>query len=809
MLDIIEIALDRLTDFSDFEKLACEVLQNEGYPDIKPLGGSHDFAQDATVERLYCHSGKRLRTIFQITTQEALESKLQATIRRLDEASAEYQQLILVTSREVTTPRETELVRLASQQDVSLRVYGKKTIVNRLADVKNGIFHRHFPNIETQVQVLLGSVPAEQLEPKSVVRAALAFASSYSEFVRHRVFDELILSLLMSRRGNEINIEEIARIHGEMLPQARALETDQITSSVKRLVRVGLAEPAANGYQPTKEGIERCLASSLALKHRQHSLAVDVSETVERIMGEELDETTKGLIERNASDALGRIFRLMGLEASSQILGRRDARRAQIGSHEAINEAARRDLRKPLSDVTAAAIADLIESPSEEQAEALAAYAYGYVGASLIEVDPAVRELQADRMATKTFILDTDFLVDCVVPGRPVHEGSIALLEAVVNAGARVIVPNDCIVEAALHAARAHRTVAYFGARIFGLSPAQATERIHNAFAAGWYFRNRQSRVRFEDYISDFYDERHSETFMAHVVATALPDEVEIGDAATLLGVSPDAAVLGTLSAEMMKVLTTSRKSPYRTDQETQTLASTDAKLYATALAFANQTAYEGDAALAGTCYLITSSHRFIRAVEEALGTPDQISARPMALLSLFKIIGKAAMGDRDFVRLFDNPLLQEAVFRCREDADLLLDAGMSTSDVGLARLTWDLDQDLHERIAAATNSERRAESTLTEEDEIAAAESFVDLVNGARRRGYRPQAASKAILDELQTVKADNTSLVIKVNELTERLTNFESEIGFFGKRRQRYLMRIAQGTVKPARRPTSRKRR
>ena len=40
--DIVEIALDYMTDAVRFEKLAAEVMRREGYHDIKPLGGVAD-----------------------------------------------------------------------------------------------------------------------------------------------------------------------------------------------------------------------------------------------------------------------------------------------------------------------------------------------------------------------------------------------------------------------------------------------------------------------------------------------------------------------------------------------------------------------------------------------------------------------------------------------------------------------------------------------------------------------------------------------------------------------------------------------
>ena len=52
-LDLVEIALDRLTDDQEFEKLATETLYEEGYYDIVPMPGGNDFGQDAIADKFY------------------------------------------------------------------------------------------------------------------------------------------------------------------------------------------------------------------------------------------------------------------------------------------------------------------------------------------------------------------------------------------------------------------------------------------------------------------------------------------------------------------------------------------------------------------------------------------------------------------------------------------------------------------------------------------------------------------------------------------------------------------------------------
>ena len=81
-LDLVEIAVGNITDSYDFEKLACEVMRDEGYSDIRPLGGVHDFAMDAVEERFF-ESNTIGRTVFQFTLQEYIVGKIDQTIIRL------------------------------------------------------------------------------------------------------------------------------------------------------------------------------------------------------------------------------------------------------------------------------------------------------------------------------------------------------------------------------------------------------------------------------------------------------------------------------------------------------------------------------------------------------------------------------------------------------------------------------------------------------------------------------------------------------------------------------------------------------
>ena len=665
MVDIVDIALDTLTDFADFEKLACEVLHNIGFNDIQPLGGVADSGQDAVVERFYYRKSKRTRIVFQITTQETIESKLRQTIERLEECGIEYTELHLVTSRSLTTGRQAKLTAIARESDVPLTITERKKLSLEVSDYTNGIFHRHFPDPEKQLKIVESARQPESLSQERLLRMAMAFTSlPEAEQARRRILRELILAILVSAESDPISPRKLIEIHDRLLGNADSLQPDQIASALDHWVREGLVEENRAGhYSPTLEGITRAAAAERLWQQHSLALASDLADSVEEAIRKELNSTDRRLVERNGSEAITQMFRLFGLELSSQLLADATARAPQIGSHESIVATAGRDLAAPLIGVLTAALGELLAKPSDEQANSLNSLALGYLGASLVQVDPSVRELQMTRIREKTFVLDTDFLLDCIVSHQPRQKASKDLVRSLTAMGARVIVPSACISEAAAHASIAPRTVAYFGETIFGLSASQATERINNVFACGWYFKVHQGGpVLFESYLRNYVEQRDPYGFMASVVKAELPDEVEIGDVGDLLEIEYNEDTVSTLADHLVLFLNQSKKSVYRTSEEVEALARTDAQLYVAVAAVGSSSPRSGGAVLGRRCYLITSSTRFIRAADQAFSSPDEVSARPDTLTGLMRLVGQSDVTPQQFMALFDNPLLQASV---------------------------------------------------------------------------------------------------------------------------------------------------
>lgn len=802
-LDIVEIALDRLTDFADFERLATEVMQNEGYPDIKPLGGYRDSGRDAVVETFY-ELTRRRRTIFQFTSQETVKSKLESTIKRLAETGQEYSTLVLVTTNRITAERQDELQRVARDADISLEIFDRKTLVARLSNFQNGLFHRHFPNIQQQVLEMSAARPKESFSSEELLRASRAFVmSDEADRARRGIIRELTLALLLHERTNATTVSGLVALSKDVLPQMDPLEPSQVKSALDALTKDDLVKHVDGWYAPTAKAIERSLASASADSRGLIGLASDVADRVSDAARGNLAENERRLIERNAVGALQELFRLYGLDTSSQILGRTAT---QNGSYDRIVAVAERDLSPAVSRATVAALGDLVSHPNDEQAEILAQTALGFLGAAVMQVDPAVRELQRTRLRGKIFILDTDFLVQCVIRDLPQFAPSIDLVRDLLSIGTRVIVPWECVSEAASHAGRMGNVMSFFGANFEELQPSQVEDKVNNAFAKGWwYFRKRTgSTSGYSTYLANYYEGSAPSQFMAEVVRSTLPKGVEIGDVDRLLGVSPPTERVAAIEVELRTLIKNSHKSTYRDDAEIESLASVDAHLHAAASMYGRA---ESSGALGKSCYLLTSSLRFIRA-QRKLGARDEISVRPNTLAGLLRLVGESKIAARDFVQLFDNPFLQRAVAVSWDDVRGLLELGVRISTVTSPRLAWDIEMGLHDRLSALHELETRASEGRAAESAVS--DEYVHTLDFAHAHGYLARPVVNEVLAELNQAKAaavaerQNADMVrremqAKLDEQATRYALLEQEIEFFGRRRQRYLKRVAQGDRTP----------
>lgn len=277
-LDLIEIALEKFTDWANFERLASEIMRDEGYPNIRPLGGVHDDGQDAVAERFHHSEGQRMCVVFQFTLRGDVASKVQQTIKRLDDRGTNFQKLVIVTPAQISTETQRAVkIRVKRENQVDLDIYERKTLINRLADLSNGMFQRYFPDIRQQVNTLLQPRPsvlqAREEREKEFLKVCYAFTfAPGAQRTRKSLLDETVMAIIASHGAVPMKAEQIVHVAREALTGEVLGDQAQVAASLERLVKKGLVEKEADAFSVSLFGRARVEAARISLEATQRSV---------------------------------------------------------------------------------------------------------------------------------------------------------------------------------------------------------------------------------------------------------------------------------------------------------------------------------------------------------------------------------------------------------------------------------------------------------------------------------------------------------------------------------------------------------
>jgi len=804
-LDIVEIGLNFMTDGFAFEKLASEVMREEGYHDIRPLGGVDDQGQDAFQDRFYEREG-RTRTVFQYTLEDYVEGKLRDTVTKLEENDIEYVTLVIVTPTRLSSDRQRKLKKLAREDyDITLDIYERKTLVNRLSDFSNGIFRRHFPSIEHQMEALTSSQPvfadADGELETAMLKVSIAFVlGKGTEAVRKSVFDRLVLASLVAAETSGVESSTISERLAECIG-CKPFPESQILAALRRLEALGFVGEAEDGtgYRLTDLAMSAVEGATVETNALTTSLISDVVEEVSNISGVRVSTQERSRLERNAKDVLAEMFRLMGLELANRFLEEDIPTPLYLDASARILELAKHQISEPLGELLVAALANVIQQPDAEQSQILASWARAYIGACVMNLDPVLREFQETRLRGKTFILDTDFVLRCVIREHPRHTAYLALAQRLSDLGCRLIIPQAVVDECIIHARLAAPNYKYFGSSLMGMTAEFVHRKVNNIFVQGYYYGRKgllfPAKWTFDDYLQNYYESDAPHRFFGRVVAEMLPLTVQTMDPTVLLAEEPPESRVEAVRAELLRLLESSPKSEHRTPEQTEQLAYTDARLFVTALQLNSEQAGQGAGRiLGGACYVITDSSRYLRAAR-TLNIRDVVSTRPQQLVTLLELIAGPMVDDVSFVRLFENPLLNYAVEEVWDDVRVLLNNGIGLAGRSLARLRWDLDKTLHERISALKRADEQAEAAGEDAPLDAGDQEYVELFKEAASLGYPSHPSLESLRVALMEAKNEAELEKSARQEFQERLDLLAAEIERFGKKKQRYLKRIMRG--------------
>ncbi len=796
--DVVEIALESMTDAAAFEKLAAEVMRDFGYPRIVPLGGVHDVGRDAVQDALF-QSEDRVQTVFQFTLSAEITRKALSTVEKLAEHSVKYDELVLVTKASVSTERHDRLIaRCRKEHAVFLRVYDRKVLVNRLADFGNGIFYRFFPDIEKQVRGILDRRSQRLHKDERSARAQLIACKAFvlhkgAGRARRGLLDHMVTGLLLAGSADGLSLVALRAQCDAQLGEG-AISEGQLAASLERLRKAGVALHKQERYLLSDESLTTLVGAECAADVEETSVVQDLVDCVSDVAGSSMTRAQRDQLQRNAHALLAEFFRVFGVELSEQFLRRGEPRAIYHEAVPGLIRIACQGVPRELGDALVAAVAEALARPTDSQAGFFARYARAYLALAVLNLDPSLRALQLTRLRGKTFILDTDFVLECIIGDAPRGRVYPRIVWSLQEAGCRTVVPETVLSEVAEHAEIAPRTYKWVTHSLLHMPEAVVLERVGNAFVRGYYYAksgpDSDRTLGFAQYLRNYYEAGDPAGYLGQVVKNALPG-VEILNVDSLLTEAPSEEERQRFSDTFLDIETGKPKAAYRSAEEMRALADADAKLLQTVIELNKTIAERGDSVLGRDVFLVTNSGRYLSCLR-ALGVRQRVCSRPQVLMGLLELIGRDSLSEREFVSLFENPLLQYAVNRMWNRVRVLLDAGLELRGCSLPRLSWDLDTGMNEKITDLSAAEARAEADDDEAAEKQANGRYLELLDEATARGYSAAPVVDELLSRVRRTQEEKVALEEELQKSSETLAELQEKITFFGKKKQRYFRRM-----------------
>lgn len=350
-------------------------------------------------------------------------------------------------------------------------------------------------------------------------------------------------------------------------------------------------------------------------------------------------------------------------------------------------------------------LAYTINTPGEYQ-EVLEKWAKAIISMRSLGLDPLLRNFKQQQLATKTFVLDTDVILNALASNARYSEAYHIMIGHLVSAGAKVLIPSFVYKEVEQNAQAAIRKFAANGTQLVEYTDELLEDKKGNVFIEDYVKtirRNpRKKNMKFATYIGNIYSERSRYTLDQNIVKM-------IGEKNSKTPYELHDDILDEATATKLKDIIKERamrtpKGQERSLDQQEEMALNDARLYLTIRQ--DNCQKEGTGLLGYQCYLLTRSTRTMYSATE-LGIYDKhVVCHPQTIVPILEEIGK--IGDITVINLFDNPFLTYTTELIKDQVEPLMEAGAQIEFYDFAHLREKLDLQLNELLTAGAEERQR-----------------------------------------------------------------------------------------------------
>lgn len=587
---------------------------------------------------------------------------------------------------------------------------------------------------------------------RSLLECSLLFHSS-NPFVagidKSDILSKSIFAIIVDCEGIA-TLESISAAYLQRF--GKAIESNVLKGVLTGLIKSSFISSFEGGYRPHKHAAETMREGVQQLEDRMKQLNKQLLNKAENIIGDSFDSATKQTIERNIRKSLNLYFQLYALDYVF------DGEYAEhkVEEEDVVREV-KRDLSEKISDGLLEAFSDLIEHPTVEQKETLMLCVKLFVGAQFLQIDPLVSQMELSKLKEKRFILDTDFMLYSITGHCRQSAEYKKLLKTLRNIGCELVIPNEVVTEILKHAQCAENNFYRFSSAFEAVDEEVIDKQANNVFVKDYYMhklKNKYSKTisayLYENYLS------HEEPL--EFIKDLIQDELHI-EPGLDIDIPVDSDYLYIKDQLIEKIYEKTRKSDkdrWRDDNETRSIAETDAKLLLSAFALNKniQPKSNKDLLYANT-YLVTFTTKGIKSAKE-LGIYKGVVTRPEILINLLMEIGMFDDKHNGMFDLFENPFLAQIMTEHWDVLTALSKTGVDLRGHSVTKLGRELGATVHTYLTKNADAEHIGTSDNYNFEAISTVDEFLKYANEIKRRNYSFMPDAEKLIEKYTEQKEE-----------------------------------------------------
>ena len=467
-----------------------------------------------------------------------------------------------------------------------------------------------------------------------------------------------------------------------------------IDKALKKLLKDGLLTPMGDGYVAHQNMADKMKEENSKIEERTKELFTFVINSVEERLQKQLTNDERLQMEANIRNTFNLYVRMYGFES---FVNKEVSSDEDIVDDEDIVKAAVANLPNDKGEVLVGVLSELLENPTREQATVMMLWVKIYLGTQLMRLDPQLSQLEKENLKGKKFVLDTDFLLYCLVKQPKQSKGYRRLLKILRGAGCQLIIPEDVVIEVLKHAQCAESNYWKFSRLLKAVNKEVIEKKANNVFVKDFclFDLGAKHHQTIKLYMNNnFLSDEEPLEFMKQLIRDQLRLEPGNDDK---LEVSQE--YLQYEEELTQKILSRTRfadNDKWRTEEEMEALSQTDARLYLSVLSLNKDVRSNNTGEmLRAKAYLVTGTTKSIKSAQE-MGIHRNFVTRPELLINLMAEIGEFDDSKQEFIDLFDNPFLAHIINSNWEIIRNLSEVGLNMHDKNITLLKRDLSEVYH-----------------------------------------------------------------------------------------------------------------